>query len=251
MKIMHSPRALSQVFLVDRDYVKRIANSLALRGKTVLEIGAGTGVLTHELCKHAKRVIAIEVDRRLEPNLLARLSDCKNVEVNFVDALDFPLRGYKTIYGNLPYHLSSAILFKILDSDFDDAVLCLQKEFAVRLAALPASSDYSRLTVFTQAACEVKILFDIPRFAFTPIPSVDSTVVHLHKRVQPVKLNHALVTALFQHKNQSVKNALKHSRTTLGKSVVELITSLDSVLAGKKVRMLSLEELKKISEKLS
>lgn len=242
-------RGLSQVFLLDRDSIKRIASAVPIRGKTVLEIGAGEGILTAALAGKVGsrgRVIALELDRSLAPKLSSRLEGMKNVEVNFCDALEFDFRGFKTIFGNLPYHISSKILFKILESNFDCAVLCLQKEFAERLVALPGGSEYSRLSVMAQNAAEVEILFGIPRFCFVPIPKVDSAVVLLKSKSlgKRVKLDPLLVNMLFQHRNQSAKKAFMHSRQALGigkKQAVLLSEGLP--FKEKRVRELTLEAL--------
>ncbi|NYZ78215.1 ribosomal RNA small subunit methyltransferase A, partial [Candidatus Micrarchaeota archaeon] len=173
-RLIFKSRELSQIFLVDREFIEKTADALPLKNKTVLEIGAGTGILTQALARRAKRVIALEIDSRLREQLLKRVKEFNNVEVNFVDARKFNFAGFKTVFGNLPYHASTPLLFKILESGFEEAVLCLQKEFAERLVARPGSRDWSRLSVAAQANADVKILFEIPRFAFTPVPKVDS-----------------------------------------------------------------------------
>ncbi len=246
-------RGLSQVFLFDRDAINRIASAIPLRGKTVLEIGAGEGVLTQALSKKVGsrgRVIALEVDRELAPKLEQRLDGLKNVEVNFVDALEFNFGAFKTIFGNLPYHLSSKILFKILGMRFEHSVLCLQKEFALRLVAQPGESEYSRLSVMAQNAAEIKVLFEIPRFSFVPIPKVDSAVVLL--TAKPEKERRALdadfVNFLFQHKNQSARKAFMHSHKQLGLDKARA-ASLSSQMPFRetRVRVLGLDELKDLS----
>lgn len=208
-------------------------------------------MLTQALARRAKRVIALEIDSRLREQLLKRAKEFKNVEVNFVDALKYNFAGFKTIFGNLPYHASTPLLFKILESGFEEAVLCLQKEFAERLVARPGSRDWSRLSVAAQANADVKVLFEIPRFAFTPVPKVDSAIVLL-KRNKKFELDSALVNALFQHKNQTVKNALLHSTRALGASKKELLAALEKMgkEKEKKVRTLTLGELEALSKRI-
>ncbi len=228
--------------------MEKTADALPLEGKTVLEIGAGTGVLTSALARRAKRVIALEIDSRLREQLLKRTAGFKNVEINFVDARKFNFTGFKTIFGNLPYHASTSLLLKILESGFKEAVLCLQKEFAERLTARPGSREWSRLSVAAQANADVEILFQIPRFAFTPVPKVDSAIVLLKKN-KKFELDATLVNALFQHKNQTVKNALLHSARALGLEKKALFAALEKIgkEKEKKVRMLSLGELQALS----
>jgi len=129
----------------------------------------------------------------------------------------------------------------------------LQKEFAERLVAQPGSRDWSRLSVFVQANADVKMLFEVPRFAFTPVPRVDSAVVLLKKN-KKFKLDAKLVNALFQHKNQSVKNALLHSKRALGaseKRLLEFINWIGEKKREKKVRMLALSELQALSNEFA
>lgn len=246
--------SLSQVFLFDRSAINQIASAIPISGKTVLEIGAGEGVLTAALAKKAGakgRVVALEIDRSLAPKMEKRLAGLKNVEVNFVDAVKFDFGGFKTIFGNLPYHLSSKILFKIIESNFSKAVVCLQKEFAARLVAKPGGKEYSRLSVSAQNACNIALLFEIPRFSFVPIPSVDSAVVLLEAKPARERrsLNHALVSALFQHKNQSIRKALLHSRKALGLDKNLLLSSCESMpFKERRARQLSLDEFALLSE---
>jgi len=247
-------KSLSQVFLFDRTALKRIASSVPLRGKTVLEIGAGEGVLTELLAARvgAKgRIVALEIDRSLAEKMEKHLKGLKNVEVNFVDALKFDFGGFKIIFGNLPYHISSRILFKIIESRFSTAVLCLQKEFAERLVAKPGEKEYSRLSVMSQNSCEIKILFEIPRFSFIPIPKVDSAVVLLEAKGEEgrVRLNEALIGALFQHKNQSIHKALFHSRRQFGLDKKRLVLLCEKMpFKDKRARQLGLKELSVLSE---
>ncbi|HIH19841.1 TPA: ribosomal RNA small subunit methyltransferase A [Candidatus Micrarchaeota archaeon] len=242
---------LSQVFLLDRDVIENIASALPLHGKTVLEIGAGEGVLTKALSKKVGvrgKVVALEIDRSLSEKIGKSLAGAKNVEVNFVDALDFNYTPYKTIFGNLPYHISSKILFRILESPFEKAVLCLQKEFALRLVAKPGEDDYSRLSVMAQNLCDVKVLFEIPRFSFVPMPEVDSAVVLLEANKKH-ELNGFLIALVFQHKNQNIRKALMHSRHSLGMGKKSLALMLkDLPFSEKCAKGLSLEDFSKLGE---
>jgi len=244
---MQKPR-LSQVFLLDREAVEKMAAAISLRGKTVLEIGAGEGILTQALAKKAKRVVAVEIDRDLLPKLQQNLAGVKNVELNFMDGRELDFAPFKTIFGALPYHIATPLLVKMIESKADDIVVCVQKEFGLRLAAQPGSKEYSRLSVLAQNNCDVNVLFEVSRFSFLPAPEVDSVVVHLHCR-KKFDLNEQLVSFLFQHKNQTVRNALVHSRKALGleKDGVKSLLG-DSALSGKKVVFLTLEDLNELSK---
>lgn len=239
---------LSQVFLLDREVIENLANAIPLEGKTVLEIGAGEGILTQALAKKAKKVIAVEIDRDLLPKLKHNLAGVKNVELNFVDARELDFAPFKTIFGALPYHIATPLLVKMIESKADDIVVVVQKEFGLRLAAKPDSKEYSRLSILAQNNCDVNILFEVSRYSFLPAPEVDSIAVHLHRN-KKFDLNEQLVSMLFQHKNQTVRNALVHSHKALGLEKAEVKLRIGkSVLAGKKVLELTLEDLNSLSK---
>ncbi len=235
---------LSQNFLADKSVARIIAETVPLKGKRVLEIGAGRGALTVELAKRAKSVRAIEVDEKLFPSLLSAVKEFKSVECVRADALHASFDGFDAVFGNLPYHVSSPLLFKLLDSDFNKAVFLLQKEFAERLVALPGTGEWSRLSVMAQARALPEVAGFVPRTCFKPVPRVDSAIVLLRARPKPLAVDPELVRLLFQHKNQSVKKALEHSHEVLGLSKQEARALAEKTpFLNRRVRTLSLEEL--------
>lgn len=243
---------LSQHFLVAPQFSEEISELLP-RGESVLEIGAGTGLLTAELAKRAKKVVAVEIDAELLPRLEERLQKQKNVRIVHADALEFDFSPYKFIFGAIPYRISSPLLFKILATDFKQAVVVVQAEFGQRLVAQPGSADWSRLSVMVQSVCAPKIVDCIPAVCFSPPPRVDSVIVRLQAlpKEKRIKLDEQLVSALFQHKNQSVRKALLHSERVLGKEKSELKKLLEKMpadLVEKKVRRLSLSEIAELSK---
>ncbi|MBU1197851.1 ribosomal RNA small subunit methyltransferase A [Candidatus Micrarchaeota archaeon] len=244
---MRQLKRLSQVFLRDISFVQEYLDLADFSDKRVLEIGAGTGVITRYLAEHAKEVTALEVDERLARELANGLRDVKNVNVIMGDARIHPLDA-PVIVGFLPYHLSSPLLFRILNSTFQDALLCLQKEFALRMIASPDTPQYARLSVMAQSLSDVEIWGIVPRTAFRPVPRVDSAFVHLVKNPK-AHLDPQLVQLLFQHKNQSVKNALWHSRRSLSfPSPSDAKTRIARLpLASRRVRSLTLQEIEKLS----
>ena len=234
----------SQNFLAAKSVARTIAETIPLTGKSVLEIGAGKGALTTELAKRAKSVRAIEVDEKLFPSLLSATNEFGNVECVRADARKSSFNGFDAVYGNLPYHLSSELLFKLLESEFKQAVFLLQKEFAERVVAEPGSSDWSRLAVMAQARSHPSLQGFVPRTCFKPVPRVDSAILLLEARSKPLAVDEELVRLLFQHKNQSVKKALEHSRKTLGLSKQGARSLAEKTpLCDRRVRTLSLEEL--------
>jgi len=212
-------KSLGQNLLTDKNIIsKEVGYALPLEGKTVLEIGCGTGLLTGELAKKSSRVIAIEKDNALLEECKKRLVQNTNIEYIYADALKIEFPRFDRIVSNLPYSISSKILFKILDYDFELAVLILQKEFAERLVAKPGEKNYSRLSVNATLKAEVELLDTVSKNSFHPVPKVDSKILRLRKKQkQPLPENFdAVLRALFQHKRKSIKNALIDSSHELG-----------------------------------
>ncbi len=211
-------KSLGQHLLTDRNTIrKEVSCALPLDNSVVLEIGCGTGLLTEELARQSKKVVAIEKDPRLLQECKQRLAQYQNIEYMEADALkmEFPL--FDKLVSNLPYSISSKILFKILEHDFELAVVILQKEFAERLVAKAGEKDYSRLSVNAYLKADVELLGTVSRNCFHPAPLVDSEIVRMRKKETALPENFdAVVRALFQHRRKSVKNALADSSHELG-----------------------------------
>ncbi len=204
-------RGLGQHFLADERVARRQVDSARIRAdETVLEIGPGLGVLTRLLAGRARRVVAIERDRRLAE---AVQGIGGNVEVVRGDALRVPWPPFDVMVSNLPYVISSPVTFRLLDEPFDRAILMFQREFAERLVAGPGTKDYSRLTVSVHHKAEATVLEKVPRSAFYPAPKVDSAVVRLVRRPSPYPVAdeavfRAVVDACFSHRRKTIANAL-------------------------------------------
>ena len=183
---------LGQHFLSDPRILDRIADTLELTGKeTVLEIGPGRGALTESLRTRAGRVIAIEYDRALAPLLRERFAADARVEIVQADVLETNLSelagGPYRLIGNVPYYITTPILFHALESPRPErAVYLVQREVAERLAAAPGSDDYGALSANVQAVARVERLFKVPAGAFHPPPKVESAVVRITPLADPV-----------------------------------------------------------------
>lgn len=215
-------KSLGQHFLIDRSYIDRIVQAVNPQpGDRLVEIGPGQGAITFPLLRRHGELIAIEFDRDLITPLmeaseaLGRLTIIhKNVlDVDFGKlAGDEPLR----LVGNLPYNLSSPILFHAIEhaSVIRDMVFMLQKEVVDRMAAGPGSKVYGRLSVMLQAYCTVTPLFVVPPGAFRPPPKVDSAVVRVVPRMpESIGLKDAtrfadVVRAAFGQRRKTLRNAL-------------------------------------------
>ena len=186
-------KRLGQHFLVDRRALERIADALApTSDDTVVEIGPGRGALTDLLAARAGRVVAIELDRDLVPYLRERYGAAGNVEVIERDVLDLTLADAAgtpdfIVAGNVPYYITTPILFHALASPRPRrAVFLVQREVAERVAAQPGSKTYGALSVNVQAVATAELVTRVPAAAFRPPPSVESAVLRVTPRADPV-----------------------------------------------------------------
>jgi 16S rRNA (adenine1518-N6/adenine1519-N6)-dimethyltransferase len=185
-------KSLGQHFLTDPRILARIADAVALAPtETVVEIGPGRGSLTDALLARAARVVAIEIDRKLVELLREKYANEPRLTIIEGDVLDVNLGeaagGAYALAGNVPYYITTPILFQALKQPRAlRSVLLVQREVAARMAAAPGADDYGALSVNVQAVADVELLFRIPAGAFNPPPRVDSAVVRVTPRAQPV-----------------------------------------------------------------
>lgn len=251
-------RRKGQNYLIDPNILQKITNNADLsKNDTVLEIGAGIGTLTIPLAKKSGEVIAIEQDEKVASILEKRLFelDISNVEVLKADAtkIDFP--EFNKVISNLPYKISSPITFKILEYDFDFAILMYQLEFARRMIAKPGESNYSRLSLMLHRYAHTKILFEVSKHCFFPEPKVSSAVVKLiPKKVDTDEFFIKTARALFQHRKKKVKNALLDSFHEISnldkKEAKEIVSKLDNRVLSTRVVKLGPDEVMTISDEL-
>ncbi|MEO7072768.1 MAG: 16S rRNA (adenine(1518)-N(6)/adenine(1519)-N(6))-dimethyltransferase RsmA [Rhodanobacter sp.] len=218
-------KGLGQHFLAERSYIGRIVRAIAPRADDfVLEIGPGEGALTLPLLAAAGKLTAIELDTDLIPALRERARHAGTLEIIHADLLQVDLTALARehgvdrlrIAGNLPYYISSPILFHCLQHEavIADMHFMLQKEVVARMAAAPGSKVYGRLSVMLQLACTVEPLFDVPASAFRPPPKVDSSVVRLVPLAAHARHDanaddvHAVVKAAFAQRRKTLSNAL-------------------------------------------
>lgn len=217
-------KSLGQHFLRDAGVIDRIVRAIApAPGQRLVEIGPGDGAMTMPLLDAAGAVTAIELDRDLHEPLLARaaphgrldLIRASVLEVDF-GALARRLGGPLRVVGNLPYYLSSPILFHCADhlDAIEDMHFMLQREVVERIVAAPGGKDYGRLGVMLQLVCDTEMLLHVPPGAFQPPPRVDSAVVRLRPR--PVaerpgvdaRILADVVRAAFGQRRKTLANAL-------------------------------------------
>ena len=216
-------KRFGQHFLHDRSVLERIVREVApAPDQALLEIGPGRGALTELLLGRSRTLDAIEIDRDLAQQLRARWGAPQGFELHEADALDFDLatlartRGARLrVIGNLPYNISTPLLFHIAAAHdhIDDLHVMLQKEVIDRIAAAPGSGEYGRLTVMLAPWFEAKHLFDVGPGAFTPAPRVWSAVARLRVRREPAfavpPAFARTVSAAFSQRRKTLRNALK------------------------------------------
>lgn len=214
-------KSLGQHFLIDHNIVRKIVRLAELQpGETVLEIGPGRGILTEALLNEAGLVVAIELDRDLCAHLRATLGERPNLKLIEEDAVSFDYSHIPNPYlvvANLPYYVSTPLLFRLLQEgrSVDRMVLTLQAEVAARLAASPGGKDYGVLSIAAQYRCEVRQAFRVSATCFRPKPQVGSAVVILTPQAKPrVSVRDEVfffkvVRAGFAHRRKALLNSLR------------------------------------------
>jgi 16S rRNA (adenine1518-N6/adenine1519-N6)-dimethyltransferase len=182
-------KSLGQNFLVDANQQRRIVAALEpTPDDTVIEIGPGQGALTRHLAGSVGRLILIELDRDLAPALVREYADAPHVTVVQADVLDTDLRAlaggdmaHVKVIGNIPYNITTPIIFRLLERDVrpERIVLMIQREVADRILAEPGASDYGALSVGVRSVARVERLFHVGRGSFRPVPGVDSSVIRI------------------------------------------------------------------------
>jgi len=237
---------LGQHMLTDSETIDYEVALARPDGERVLEIGGGTGNLTAAILDKAKQVTTIEIDIDMIYELKQRFKGKRKLKIVEADFLDVPANEYKAdiIMGNIPYSASSPILFRLREWKFERAVLCVQKEFAERMVARPATDDYSRLSVMSQIYFNPVFLKAVSKSCFDPVPKVDSAIILLfpnNEKINPER--DRLITNLFVHKRRTLAAALKSREFTDDekKRVLDRAGSLG--LAEKRIFQLSVEEI--------
>ncbi|OIM20687.1 16S rRNA (adenine(1518)-N(6)/adenine(1519)-N(6))-dimethyltransferase RsmA [Oenococcus oeni] len=258
---LHASKRLGQNFLIDLNVLQGIVQGATIGpDDTVIEIGPGIGSLTEQLAKAAKQVVAYEIDKKLIPILSETLRPYKNVEIVNRDILkaDFSIFAKNQslkIVANLPYYITTPILFYLLNSslNFKSITVMMQKEVAARLQAGVGSKDYGELSLAIQYRVNVEIILPVTRKAFMPSPNVDSAVVQLTPKENFQAFSHEkelfkIIKASFAHRRKSLVNNLLYyfgkndeNRTKIERSISE--TGFDLNIRGERLTLENYEQL--------
>ena len=260
-------KSLGQNFIIDSTVCPKMAEVACDENTGVIEIGPGIGVLTVQLSRVAKRVVAIELDERLKPILAKTLSDTDNTEVVFGDAMKLDLKALiaekfadvdrVVVCANLPYYITSPVIMGLLEAKLpiDSIVVMVQKEAAQRLCADVGSRDAGAVTVAANYYAESEILFEVGRECFVPAPKVASAVIKLKIRnTPPVKVISEtdffrLIKACFAQRRKTLSNTVSNS---LGIEKVKITQALSDLELSPTVRSeeLSMEQLAALCDML-
>ncbi|MCK4967409.1 MAG: ribosomal RNA small subunit methyltransferase A [Candidatus Aenigmarchaeota archaeon] len=242
---------LDQHFLKNRKYMDiELEAANIQKNEVILEIGPGPGIITKELLNLSKKVVAVEYDWRFVVHIKETFPD---VELIKGDAVKVEFPKFDKCVSNLPYSISSPIIMK-LGKLGKFAVLMLQKEFALRLVAVPGDKNYSRLSLMANYFFVPEYIVSVPRTAFSPKPKVESAIVRLVPRTDRPKpkdedLFFKVAEALFIHKNQNTKKSFYNSRHyfDMDKETAKKFV-LDIPHSDKKVKTLNIENVVKIAD---
>lgn len=261
-------KSLGQNFLINKQVCPNMADAcVSSDDYGVIEIGPGIGVLTTELAKRAKKVVTVELDKKLLPILNETLKDFNNVKIINADAmkLDFKKLIHEEfknmsvcVCANLPYYITSPIIMKLLEEKLclKNITVMVQKEAAERLCALPKTRNVGAISIAVRYFSEPEFLLNVPRNNFIPIPNVDSAVIKLNIREStPVniideKTFFAVVKIVFQQRRKVIANTLSSGFSVSKENVLKLLESID-ISSKARPEELSLDDFAKISNKLS
>ncbi len=263
----HFSKSLGQNFIIDPDICPEMALRCGADSESgVIEVGPGIGVLTAELAKRAKKVVSIELDKRLLPILGETLADFDNVKIINDDILKIDLKkliedefaGMDVyICANLPYYITSPVIMMLLESRLPvkSVTVMVQKEAAQRICAEVGSRDSGAVTAAVDYYSDANKLFDVPSSCFMPAPKVDSSVIRMDIRENPPvsvtneKFFFDLVRAAFGQRRKTAVNSLS-SGLGLSKSTVADALAACGFDPNIRAETMTMQELAELSEKL-
>lgn len=261
-------KRLGQCFLCDRNILERIVRIADVRDvDTVVEIGAGVGVLTGMIAGRARRVVALEIDRRLVELLRKELADYTNVEVIDTDVLRFDFstvlsgnrqeirQGKVKVIGNVPYNISSQILLRLLmqRDSISRIVLMFQREVAERLAAPPGTKNYGPLSVYVALLTEPTLENKVSASCFHPRPDVESRILRLDVRDEPLcrvddlDFFQCLVRSSFSKRRKTLLNNLKTSRLPVTEEQIVSALTIHGIEGVRRAETVSVKEFAALS----
>lgn len=260
-------KSLGQNFIIDEFVIDDIIEKSNINSEDcILEIGPGIGVLTQALAEKAKKVLAVELDNKLIPVLNETLEDYDNVDIIHNDILKVDInKEIKERFGqsvkvvaNLPYYITTPIIMRLLEEkiNVNEIIVMVQKEVAERMISSPGVKAYGSLSVAVQYYCDATIVLDVPRENFLPAPNVDSAVIKLSLRDEPIvdlideDYFFKVIKGAFALRRKTLVNSLSKSQIGLDKDLVKNVLTkigFDTRIRGEK---LTIEDFAKLSNEL-
>lgn len=259
-------KSLGQNFLIDGNVVRKIVREAGItKDDYVLEIGPGMGTLTEELALNAKKVVAVELDKKLLPILDETLANYDNVEIIYGDVLEVDLKalieekldgGPVKLVANLPYYVTTPIIGKLLEDDLklESINVMVQKEVADRMAAGPGSKSYGSLSVFVNFYTKPKVVVKVPKTVFMPQPKIDSSVIKLDLKKDLPDIDREklfkVVKAAFSKRRKTIINALSTFGFDLEKEEIRQALEKVGIKPEERAENISVEDFIKLSTEL-
>lgn len=256
-------KAYGQNFIFDKNFLKSIVDMVATKDDEVLEIGAGAGTLTSMLASVTKKVVSYEIDNNLQPILNDTLKDYPNAQVIFkdimkvqMDEIESNFEGNYIMVANLPYYITTPIIFKFLENakHLKSMSIMVQLEVAERLTAKPNTKDYGAITPAIDYRANAKIIKRVGRHMFTPAPNVDSAIVKID--FVPNKFDildtHTMdetIKALFAMRRKTISNNLK-SHFCLSQESIQTICNNTNILPTTRGETLDTQTIVNLSNEI-
>ena len=258
-------KTLGQNFLTNAAIPVKIAEGADIDNKFVLEVGPGFGCLTKELCKRAKKVVAVELDKSLLPVLDETLGEFFNLDIINDDILNVDISALCEKYGvesvdvcaNLPYYITTPIITKLIEEKLNikNIVVMVQKEVACRMQAKPSTKDYGAITLLCRYYAEPSIVTNVPASLFVPPPKVDSAVLKLDMLDEPrvkvldEKMFFRVVKAAFSQRRKTLLNCLS-SAFPISKDELSGIMESSGITPSRRGETLDIDEFAKLSDSI-
>lgn len=262
-------KSLGQNFIIDVNILENIIKHAGVDPSIgVIEIGPGIGALTEQLAIHADKVVAFEIDGRLLPILEDTLQAYSNIEIIHEDILkadvekvieeQFAENQAIHIVANLPYYITTPILMKLLRDRLpvENITVMIQKEVAERMAAKPSSKSYGSLTIAVQYYTDAKVVMTVPKTVFTPRPNVDSSILKLELRDEPLvhvkneDFFFTVVRASFAQRRKTLRNNLSSYFKDMDKAVLQDVFEQTGINGSRRGESLHIEEFAQLADAL-
>ena len=259
-------KKFGQNFIYDKNLLNAIIEQSGIDSEDeVLEIGPGAGTLTKVIAQKAKKVVSYEIDTNLKPILAENLKDVTNAKIIFQDALKTDLNEIEsnftneyTLIANLPYYITTPLIFKFLKSErVKSMCIMVQKEVGQRLIATNKDKEYGAISAILDFYGDVKILRQVPRHMFTPVPNVDSCVVQINikrnKNNANAELYEKIIKSAFANRRKTLANNLSNDFNVTKQQVYDFLKqlSLPEQIRGDALTTLNFVQITNIFDKNS